>query len=93
MPWVYLELMYKIIKEEILFLGKIKFSSYNARTRVIIIYDREHSSITSVLRGVDCCFNMMPFLQGQWRKVVIQLNLVENLSKLALFLSRFVHYK
>ena len=59
MPWVYLELMYKIIKEEILFLGKIKFSSYNARTRVIIIYDREHSSITSVLRGVDGCFNMI----------------------------------
>ena len=29
----------------------------------------------------------------QWRKVVIQLNLVKNLSKLAMFLSRFVHYK
>ena len=32
-------------------------------------------------------------LDGNLRKVVIQLNLVENLSKLTRFLSKFVYYK
>ena len=51
-----------------------------AQDTIAAIYDRDQSSVTSVLSGVDGCFDMMPFLQVQWRKVVTQLNVVENLE-------------